>query len=443
MATAKKRGNLLQFALIFAAVYLGSQLVLQMFFPDKFNGDKKQTQGIELHMVDDTVKIGHHPELEIKNNEPESGRTVTLTERCPDPPLNVYYVEGAGTGAEKFIRMTATGAVTGCAAVLESLTVTPGNTAKISLAPWKYTLFSRLGTYEVRVPAGAVEAAPSTGTTASGAIQTKDVLTARVEMQEAGPFTQAFRVFIMKPFLNALIFIASLLPGYNLGFAIIILTIIVKLILYIPTKHALEGQKKMQLLQPKLEELKKRYPGDAKKVQEETMKLWAEHKINPFQSCLPTLIQFPILIGLFYVIRDGSVLELSRHLIYPMYQHLNWGFNTNFFGLDLLKPSYYLMPPLLVVMQFLQMKLAFTINDRKKAKQNGVIDVTPKGEKKKEEPASAQQLQQKVMLYGLQLMIGFFAFQFPAAVSLYWGISTLFGIGQQVLVNREHLTVKT
>ena len=55
-------------------------------------------------------------------------------------------------------------------------------------------------------------------------------------------------------------------------------------------------------------------------MQQETMKLWKEHKVNPFQSCLPMLIQFPILIGLFYTIRDGSVLALSRHLIYGAYQ---------------------------------------------------------------------------------------------------------------------------
>jgi YidC/Oxa1 family membrane protein insertase len=198
----------------------------------------------------------------------------------------------------------------------------------------------------------------------------------------------------------------------------------------------MEGQKKMQMLQPKLEALKKKYPDDPKKVQEETMKLWQEHKVNPFQSCLPTLVQFPVLIGLYYAVREGAALSTAQHLIYPAYQHLSWQFGTQFLGLDLLKPNIYVMPLLLVVLQFLQMKLAFAIQKRKKSKQD-VIDLPVKDGVV--DPVSSQQMQQNIMLYGLPLMIGFFALQFPAAVSLYWGISTLFGIGQQMIVNREHL----
>ena len=162
------------------------------------------------------------------------------------------------------------------------------------------------------------------------------------------------------------------------------------------------------------------------------MKLWKEHKVNPFQSCLPMLVQFPVLIGLFYVIRDGSVLALSQHLIYGFYSHLSWTFGTQLLWLDLLKPDIYVMPAALVILQFLQMKLTFALHDRKKAKEK-IVGV---GEKKKE-PMSPQKMQQNVMLYGLPIMIGVFAFQFPAAVSLYWGVSTLFGIGQQLVVNRK------
>jgi len=139
------------------------------------------------------------------------------------------------------------------------------------------------------------------------------------------------------------------------------------------------------------------------------------------------VIQFPILIGLFYVIRDGSVIELSRHLVYPFYAHIDWSFGTIFLGLDLTEPSRYIMPPLLVFAQFLQLKLSFMNvknNQRKK-------------EKDAAQPLDQQEVQQKVMLYVLPIMIGVFAFQFPAAVSLYWGVSTVFAIGQQLLVNRK------
>ena len=427
MADKKNRGsNLLQFALIFAVVYLGSQFVLSTFFPDQF-GNQPAFTGVRLTAP--SVTIGHHPVATLENR---SGQEITVPARCPDAPVDVFAIQNPGSG-EKAVRVQASGSVLPCPST--PLVIANGAKGQINLQPWKYSLFGQVGTYEVRLP--STVSIPSSGT---GAVQ---MGTARLEVQEPGAFTKLFRTFILAPLLNLLILIASLLPGHNLGLAIILITLLIKLVLYIPTKHAMEGQKKMQMLQPKIEALKHKHPNDPKKLQEETMKLWAEHKINPFQSCLPTLVQLPVLIGLYYAVLEGAALETSRHLIYPAYQHLSWTFGTSFLGLDLLKPEWYILPPLLVVLQFLQMKLAFAIQARKtkKSQKEEIIDVPNPEEKHHKKPASAQEMQQRVMLYGLPLMIGFFAIQFPAAVSLYWGISTLFGIGQQALVNREHLRV--
>ncbi len=240
---------------------------------------------------------------------------------------------------------------------------------------------------------------------------------------------QFFRALITKPFLNFLVFVASFLPDHNLGVAIVVLTLLVKFLLFLPTQHALEGQKKMQLLQPKIDEIRQKYKGNAQKVNEETMKLWKDNKINPFQSCLPVLLQFPVLIGLFYVIRDSSVLTLSKEFLYPVYAHVPFHFGTQFLGFDLTKPSIIVFPVLLVVLQFLQMKLTFHIAKNKKT-----TDAPP-------DPS--QVMQQRMMLYVLPLMIGFFAFRFPTAVRVYWAVSTLFAIGQQLIVNREHVGVRT
>lgn len=428
MANKKSQGsNLLQFALIFAVVYLGSQFVLSTFFPDQF-GNQPAFTGVRLTVP--SVTVGHHPVATVENR---TGTGIVLAARCPQPPVDVYLVDVEGTSGKKVTELRASDVVLPCPSA--PLVIANGAKGQINLQPWKYSLFEQVGTYEVRLP--STVSTPASGT---GAVQAG---TARFELKEPGTFTKLFRTFILSPLLNLLILIASLLPGHNLGLAIILITLIIKLVLYIPTKHALEGQKKMQMLQPKIEALKQKYPNDAKKLQEETMKLWAEHKINPFQSCLPTLVQLPVLIGLYYAVQEGAALETSRHLIYPAYQHLSWTFGTSFLGLDLLKPEWYILPPLLVVLQFLQMKLAFAIQARKtkKAQKEEIIDVPTPEEKHHKKPASAQDMQQRVMMYGLPLMIGFMAIQFPAAVGLYWGISTLFGIGQQVLVNREHLRV--
>ncbi|MBI1812406.1 YidC/Oxa1 family membrane protein insertase [Candidatus Peregrinibacteria bacterium] len=426
----RKSSSLFQFALIFAVVYLGAQILLRQFFPAQFSG-QPPALGVQLQPASSSFTIGHHPVLNLINS---TAKELSLPDRCPRPPVDVFSVQNPGQSSEKLVPLVSTGTTVPC---IPLTTVGTGATVQISLAPWKYSLFGREGTYEVRrkLPPGSL----TQSGTGAGAQQVS-TLTARFAIVEPGAFTKLFRTFISAPFLNFLIFVASLLPDHNLGVAIIVLTLVVKFLLFWPTQKALEGQKKMQMLQPKLELLKTKYGSDAKKIQEETMKLWKEHHINPLSACLPTLLQFPILIGLFYTVRDDATLELSRHLIYPFYRHLAWHFGTNFLGLDLLKPNIFIMPILLVVLQFLQMKLSFAIVKRKKAQSQKIIDVGPEKENEKKS-ASPMAAQQNVMLYGLPLMIGFFALRFPAAVSLYWGVSTLFGIGQQLIVNREHLRV--
>lgn len=399
MSTNSRTNSILQFLLIFALVYLLTQMGMRYFFPDQY-GQHANTQGVFLEMVDDTVKGQHHPEILIKN---KTETDLTLTDRCPMPPVDVFFEGELITTEETTLPC-------------EPLTVVPaGETVTYSLAAWKYALFDTYGNYRLTLPVPE---------------EVEGTHEVTFTYYEPGFVTQIFRTFISKPLLNGLIFIASYMPSYSLGLAIIILTIIIKLILFVPTQHALEGQRKMQAVQPKMDALKKKYKDQPQKLQAETMKIWKEHNVNPMQSCLPMLIQFPILIGLFYTIRDGSVLALSKHLLYPVYQNLSWTFDTQFLGLNLTEPNLYILPPLLMVMQFVQMKLSFSISKKKEEKA---------GKKKSKDTMSQQEIQQRVMMYGLPLMIGFFALQFPAAVSLYWGVSTLFAIGQQVYVNREAL----
>jgi YidC/Oxa1 family membrane protein insertase len=403
MSNKSKLRDLIEFFLLFLALYFLTQLALQRFLPQYF-GEKSQETGVILSMQDATVKGEHHPVAIIRNHTEEA---LTLADKCPMPPFDVWRIEG-----EERTALTTEETALPCVALTE---VPVGDQVTYSLAPWKYSLFNEYTTYELVLPLPDAETS----------------LTTRFTINKVGTVTQIFRTFITKPLLNLLILIASVMPGYNLGLAIIILTIIVKLLLFIPTQLGLEGQRKLQAIQPKLDVIKKKYHGNPQKIQEETMKIWKENKVNPFQSCLPMIIQFPVLIGLFFVIRDGSILELSSHLLYASHQNLSWSFGMNFLGLNLIEPSRYVMPPLLVIMQFAQMKLSFAIaKKKKKASKEG---------KEAKEAKDPQQMQQKMMLYGLPIMIGVFALQFPAAVSLYWGISTLFAIGQQLVVNRKEL----
>ncbi len=419
----------IEFIATFIVLFFVTDFGLKYFFPAQFGKvPEKEQNAIVLSMLSANVKEGDDPVAVIKNN---TKAALTLPSRCPQPPFDVASVVTKDDKEE----MTDLMANTTAGQCPKFTPVAPGKSEQVSLAAWKYSLFAQKGTYQISLDTTKIgSGAALTGTgqaLATGTGQT--TLTTRFTLAEPNVFTKLFRTFVMKPLLNALLFIALYTPGYNLGIAIVILTIIIKLILLIPNQHALEGQKKLQQLQPRLDELKKKYPDDAKKQQEETLRLWKEYNINPLQSCLPTLLQLPILLGLFYVIRSGATLETSRHLLYTFFIDKPIVLGHSFLGFNLLLPSIYVFPPLLVLMQFFQMKMMFA--KQKKNKKAEIIDVNaPKSKVPKID-------QQTIMTYVLPFMIGFFALRFPAAVSLYWAVSTLFGIAQQWYVNREKITL--
>jgi YidC/Oxa1 family membrane protein insertase len=407
-AAKKPSSRLIDFLIIGLLVFLTSQHLFPRFF-----GDKKKDavpEGVVVTMADATLIPGQNPLITIQNNLPSALR---IAPACPRPPFTIAY-RGQGDAAPSSV--DAGEPIVPCVDPTEILA---GATLSVSLAPWKFQAFALKGDYELTLNAES----------ASGAVHE----TIQVAVVDQNVLGKAYTTFIIKPFLNFLVLMGSILPGHDLGVAIILLTLAVKIILFIPTQKSLEGQKKMQLLQPQIEALRKKHADDAVKMNQEIMKVWKENKINPFQSCLPLLLQFPVLIGLYHVIRDTQDLALSQHLLYGAFQNLPWTFDTMFLGLNLTLTYALLFAPLLVVLQFIQMKLTFFIADKKKAK---------KVDEAVHQPDNPQDMQQKIMLYVLPLMIGFFAWKVPSAVSLYWGISTLFAIGQQLIVNREHLKVR-
>ena len=110
---------------------------------------------------------------------------------------------------------------------------------------------------------------------------------------------------LYQPLYNALILLVFIMPGNNVGLAIIALTVLVRIILLPSSLKGSRQQKKLQDLQPKLKELMAKYKDDKQKQAEVTAKFYKENKINPLGSCLPLLIQLPILIVLYYVFING------------------------------------------------------------------------------------------------------------------------------------------
>ncbi len=225
------------------------------------------------------------------------------------------------------------------------------------------------------------------------------------------------KTILYYPLFNALMFLVWLIPNHNVGWAIIGLTVIIRLILLPSSLNASRQQRQMQLLQPKLQAIQEKYKDDKQKQAEELAKFYKDNKVNPLGSCLPLLIQLPILIVLYQVFIHG--LDMSRFALLYSWMPRPDFIQTMFFGLDLAKPDKYILPIIAGALQFYQ-----------------GYQMTPKTEPGKQ-PETAQMIS-KQMMYMMPLFTIFIAGRFPAALPLYWVITTLFAIGQQWWVMREN-----
>jgi len=224
----------------------------------------------------------------------------------------------------------------------------------------------------------------------------------------------AYNDVIYRPLLNLLVFFHNIIPGHDIGIVIILLTILIRLILAPSFHKSLKSQKAMNELQPKLTELREKHKGNKEAEAKAMMELYKEHKINPLSSCLPLLIQLPILIGLYQVFR----IALGGHDIMGLYSFVgNPGFiNPKFLNLiDLSKPSI-AFGVIAGLAQFWQSKLMMP----KTAGQDSTTKI--------------MQMQTTYMLPVVSMII---SLRLPAGLPLYWIVTTLFAVGQQYYILRQ------
>ncbi len=240
-----------------------------------------------------------------------------------------------------------------------------------------------------------------------------------------------FNTILLEPLLNALVFIYNYIP--NLGVAIIILTLIIKGLLYWPSRSSIVAQKRLQETQPKLQELQKKYKNDREELGRQTMKFYKENKVNPFSSCLPLLIQLPILIALYRAFLAVAQTDPTTHiLVADQLQHLytplrdifvTKPINSMFLWFDLSQTGNWVLAILAGAATFFQSSM---LSSKQPPKVPGA----------KDESMTAGI--NKQMRYVLPAITVFFGIQFPAGLTLYWLVSTLFTIGQQQLIMKRH-----
>lgn len=181
----------------------------------------------------------------------------------------------------------------------------------------------------------------------------------------------------------------------NYGIAIILLTILIKIVFWPLGNMSYKSMKEMQKVQPKITELREKYKNDQAKLGQETMALYKSHKVNPLGGCLPILIQIPVFIGLYNTLLYA--IELRHSPFFWWIQDLS------------AKDPYYITPIIMGATQFIQQKMTPTTGDPNMA---------------------------KIMLI-MPVVFTFIFLNFPAGLVLYWLLNNILSIGQQIYINKK------
>lgn len=235
-------------------------------------------------------------------------------------------------------------------------------------------------------------------------------------------FNGIFVPLLYRPLFNALIFLAYVIPGHSIGWAIIVLTVLIRLALLPSTIKTLEQQRRMREVQPKLDDLKSRHGADKAAYSKAMMELYAAERISPLGGCLPTLIQLPVLVVLYQVFIHGLSTD-QFNLLYSFTPHLET-INTHWFGLDLTKPEPWVLPLLAGAFQFLQGRQLMALSPASK------------------DPNDTAAMMQKQMMFISPLITLFITRSVPAALGLYWVVFSLFSVIQQAYYLKNNPTGK-
>lgn len=225
-----------------------------------------------------------------------------------------------------------------------------------------------------------------------------------------------YHAIFYNPLLNVLVLFYKSIAFESLGFAIIFLTIFIRLVLFPLFEKSARYQIVMQRLQPKVKEIQEKYKDDKTKQTEVMMALYKENKTNPFSGILFLILQLPILIGLYQIFFN----ILKPDVFQNLYSFISSPgiLNVNFLGLINLADKSILMVVLSAVGQYFQVKTALPKHD-------------------KSYKLSAQEKANRNMAFISPLITLFIFMNLPAAISLYWLTTSIFSIIQQEIIQRK------
>lgn len=243
----------------------------------------------------------------------------------------------------------------------------------------------------------------------------------RLKPTTIGLMSYLYNHFLVTPLYNALVGLFAFIPFADAGIAIIIITILVRLVLFPLSKKAVTAQVEMQRIAPELEKIKADHKDDQEEQARRTLALYKERGVNPFSGILVLLIQLPVIFALYHIFLSTGFPAIDSSLLYSFVQ-VPEKVSAMFLGLDLTQKSA-ILALLAAVATYFQMKLA--------------IVRTPKSSKKAtfgEDLAKNMQIQMK---YVLPVLVFFIAYKISGVIALYWLTTNLFTIGQEIYVRRQ------
>lgn len=233
---------------------------------------------------------------------------------------------------------------------------------------------------------------------------------------------ELFNTLFFEPLYNLLIGLINLIPGGDVGLAVILLTIIVKLVLFPLSKSAVKSQLEMRELQKPMEELKEKYKDDREKLGMETLALYKEYNINPFAGIFVVLIQLPVILALYWVILNSGLPTINADLLYSFVK-IPTTITMEFLNLfHISEPHSILLALLAAVSQHFQARFSFPKQEPK-----------PKSDK----PSFQEDMMRGMSIqvtWVLPIFVFFVSYSLAAVVSLYWFVSNLFAIGQELYI---------
>lgn len=234
----------------------------------------------------------------------------------------------------------------------------------------------------------------------------------------------AFHTTIYDPLYNGLVYLVGLIPSHDVGIAVIILTIIVRFILYPLSKRAVAAQMAMKDIAPDIEALKKKIT-NREEQSKAIFALYKERGIHPFAGVALVLLQFPVLIGLYFVFAHGGLEEVDSSILY-FFVRVPDAVNSSFLGLIDMHSHSILLAALAAVSQFVYTRLSMGPPATK--------DPSPVESSLSGDMAKSFDMQAR---YVLPVMIGVIAYTVAAAAPLYWLTSNVFMIIQEYLSGRR------